>query len=106
MDALAPLLVIALLGLVVWIVGAPLLRGRAEEADERERREGDGLQAAKEAKYREIRELELDHRTGKVEDDDFRDQDRALRGEAVEILRRLDALVSDAPEAAGEPARR
>ena len=90
MDVLAPLLVIAALALVVWLVGAPLRRGTAEEdpADV----ERTTLQETRNAKYREIRELELDHRTGKLSDEDFRALDRQLRAEAVVILRRLDGL--------------
>jgi type II secretory pathway component PulM len=90
-DALAPLIVILAVALVVWVVVAPLRRGhealeRAYDA-ERER-----LEAARDAKYREIRELELDHRTGKLSDEDFRTLDRQLRAEAIEILRQLDEL--------------
>ena len=90
-EALAPLLVVVALGLVVWLVGAPLRRGpqAAESADRIER---EGLEAARDAKYRELRELELDRATGKVAEEDFRAQDRELRGEAVAILRRLDEL--------------
>ena len=91
MDVLAPLLVIVALALVVWVVGTPLRRGpQALEDAQVARREG--LEAAREAKYREIRELEMDFRTGKLSDEDFRALDRQLRGEAVEILRELDAL--------------
>ena len=91
MDALAPLLVIVALALVVWIVGAPLRRGAqaVEEEVEIERR---SLEAARDQKYGEIRELEMDHRTGKLSDEDFRALDRQLRAEAVAILRRLDGL--------------
>jgi len=91
MEALAPLLVIAALALVVWVVAAPLRKGpqAVEEEAELERA---GLEAARAAKYREIRELELDHRTGKLSDEDFRALDRQLRSEAVQILRELDAL--------------
>ena len=55
------------------------------------------LEAARDAKYREIRDAELDHRTGKLSDADWRAQDRALRAEAIEILRRLDELDLDSP---------
>lgn len=48
------------------------------------------LEAAKEAKYREIREAELDYRTGKLSEDDWRATDSGLRREAIELLRRLD----------------
>jgi hypothetical protein len=50
------------------------------------------LEAAKEAKYREIRDAELDHRMGKLSDEDWRRLDRELRAEALEILRRLERL--------------
>jgi hypothetical protein len=90
-DALAPLLVILALALVVVAVGGPLRKGprAAEEAVVFEREQ---LEVARDTKYREIRELEMDHRTGKLSDGDFKTLDRQLRGEAVEILRRLDAL--------------
>jgi hypothetical protein len=91
MDVLAPLLVIAALAVVVWVVGAPLRRG-AVAADEAAEADRDRLEAARDAKYREIRELELDHRTGKLSDADFKALDRQLRGEAVTILRELDRL--------------
>jgi cytochrome c-type biogenesis protein CcmF len=46
------------------------------------------LEALKEAKYREIRDAELDHAAGKLSDEDFALLDAELRGEAVEILDR------------------
>jgi uncharacterized membrane protein len=48
------------------------------------------LEAARVAKYAEIREAELDHRTGKLSDEDYEAVDQALRSEAMEILRALD----------------
>jgi cytochrome c-type biogenesis protein CcmF len=44
------------------------------------------LEALKEAKYREIRDAELDHAAGKLSDEDFALLDAELRKEAVEIL--------------------
>ncbi|HVD39721.1 MAG TPA: cytochrome c-type biogenesis CcmF C-terminal domain-containing protein [Solirubrobacterales bacterium] len=44
--------------------------------------------ARKEAKYREIRDAELDHATGKLSDEDFALLDAELRREAIEILDR------------------
>ncbi|HEX7244341.1 MAG TPA: heme lyase CcmF/NrfE family subunit [Solirubrobacterales bacterium] len=46
------------------------------------------LEALKEAKYREIRDAELDHAAGKLSDEDFALLDAELRREAVEILDR------------------
>jgi flagellar biosynthesis/type III secretory pathway M-ring protein FliF/YscJ len=84
------LLVVIVVAVVVVVVGAPLGRRGAAEAEEDAARAE--LEAAREAKYREIRDAELDHRTGKLSEADWRAQDRALRAEAVEILRRLDEL--------------
>ena len=91
MDLLAPLIVIVLLGVVVWLVSGPLRTG-AGVADEAERARRDDLEAAKEAKYREIRDAELDYRTGKLSEADWKRLDRELRQEAIEILRALDDL--------------
>jgi hypothetical protein len=90
-DVLAPLIVIALLGVVVWLVSGPLRAGAAvvEEAEVARRED---LEAAKEAKYREIRDAELDYRTGKLSEADWRALDRELRAEAMELLRALDEL--------------
>jgi hypothetical protein len=56
------------------------------------------LEAAREAKYREIRDTELDYRTGKLSQEDFAATDGALRAEAVEILDWLDVLDEDEDE--------
>ena len=90
-------LVLAVLAVVVLVVAAPLRRGprgggRGVGAAERAE-----LEARKEAKYREIRDAELDHRTGKLSEADWRALDRELRAEAVEILRRLDELTRNQP---------
>jgi predicted Holliday junction resolvase-like endonuclease len=84
------LVIVVVLALVVLLVSAPLRSGRSQEAAESAERAE--LDAAREAKYREIRDAELDFRTGKLSEADWRAQDRALRAEAVEILRRLDEL--------------
>ena len=86
------LLVLALVAVVAFVVSAPLRAGRGAEAGAEESAEHAELSAAREAKYREIRDAELDHRTGKLSEADWRVQDRALRAEAIEILRRLDEI--------------
>jgi hypothetical protein len=89
------LLVVVVLALVVVVVTAPLrARAGAEETEESAVRAE--LEAARDAKYREIRDAELDHRTGKLSEADWRTIDRTLRAEAIEILRRLDD-VTEAP---------
>jgi hypothetical protein len=95
--AVAAVLLALIVGLVVI---APLRRGPDVDRREDERRAA--LEAAKEAKYREIRDAELDFRMGKLTEADYRVTDQELRGQAIEILRELDALT---PEDAADPAR-
>jgi membrane protein implicated in regulation of membrane protease activity len=80
----------AVLALVVALVVAGPLRRPADPVRGDSQRTD--LEAAKQAKYREIRDAELDHRMGKLSDADWRAVDRELRAEAAEILRRLDEL--------------
>ena len=84
-------LVLAVLAVVVCLITGPLRRRQFEGERTQPPAHAD-LEAAKEAKFREIRDAELDYRTGKLSEADWRAQDRALRAEAIEILRRLDAL--------------
>jgi hypothetical protein len=97
-DVLAPLVVIVVLTVVVLLVSAPLRRGASARMEaEAELRRAD-LELARDAKYREIRDAELDYRTGKLSEADWRRLDRELRAEAIDILKRLDE-VGGAPEA-------
>ena len=90
--AIALLLLVALVALVA---AGPLRRpGVVEAREESERAE---LDARKEAKYREIRDAELDYRMGKLSEPDWREIDRELRDEAIEILRALDRLEGKRP---------
>jgi hypothetical protein len=102
------ILSVALLALVVFVLSAPVraARGTFEHPQEDGLRqseaeqaravsistaEGD-LEAAREAKYREIRDSELDYRTGKLSRSDYESIDSGLRAEAIEILNRLEEL--------------
>jgi hypothetical protein len=89
------LALLILAGLVAVVVLGPLRRRGEEERVESSRLEE--LQAAKEAKYREIRDAELDREMGKLSQADWRSVDRDLRGEAIEILRQLDRLEGRQP---------
>ena len=92
------LFVLVAVAVTVAIVAAPLRAGRAAREDAAHEVALADLEAAKEAKYREIREAEMDFRTGKLSEEDWRAIDRELRAEAMEILRRLDE-VTGAPRA-------
>jgi len=94
-GALEFLLVFAILGGLVVFVTAPLRRvGPVAPAPDATLPE---LEAAREAKYRELRDAELDHSTGKLSDADYEELDQALRGEAIEILRGIDRATIDEP---------
>jgi len=82
---------------VVWFVSGPLRSRQVDDVTESAERAD--LEAARDAKYREIRDAELDYRTGKLSEADWRAVDRGLRAEAVEILRQLDELPTPAAEA-------
>src|ERR1035438_10321471 len=105
MSLLAVILALTLLAVVVLVVSAPVRaarrppdpeaadRGELEstERDELDSAQRDELEVAREAKYREIRDAELDYRTGKLSREDYETVDGALRAEALEILNRLEA---------------
>src|SRR6476469_10023060 len=102
MDPLAVLLVLVAIGVTVAIIATPLRAGRAEADESAYATQIADLEAAKAARYREIREAEMDYRTGKLSEPDWKAIDRELRAEPMEVLRRLDALGAE-PGAAPEP---
>jgi len=86
-------IVVALLALVVvLVVSWPLVRGDGggdPVEDDPRRRE---LDAQIDRALRSIREIEFDHRSGNLSDEDFAELDRAERANAARLLRRRDAL--------------
>jgi hypothetical protein len=111
--ALSTLVVVAA---VVLVVGAPLRRARQPGQDglgaslTTESPDGaaaasagavQSLEAAREAKYREIRDAEMDFRTGKLSQEDYDAIDTDLRAEALEILDRLEPAEEGPGEADG-----
>lgn len=85
------LLVLAAI-IVAAMIAAPLWRGSQERSDAARAGRIADLEAAKLARYRAIADAELDHRTGKLSDDDWRRTDRELRAEAAQLLHELDEL--------------
>jgi hypothetical protein len=91
---MAVLLTLVLLAAVIAVIASPLLRRHSASApapalESVDRAE---LQSAREAKYREIRDAELDYRTGKLSREDYEAVDSSLRAEALAILDGLEAL--------------
>ncbi|MGZ4274407.1 MAG: hypothetical protein ACXVRP_11685 [Solirubrobacteraceae bacterium] len=87
----AYLLILIVLAGAVYLISAPLRAARRPDDARARAADVDELEAAREAKYREIRDAELDLRTGKLSEADHAAIDQSLRAEAVEILHRLDA---------------
>jgi hypothetical protein len=100
---IALVIFLIVVGLVVL---RPVFEGAGVDRTEDERRAS--LEAAKEAKYREIRDAELDHRMGKLSEADWKATDRELRAQAIEILRAIDELppLDDEDEPQAESADR
>jgi hypothetical protein len=80
-----PLVLWMWIGGIIGLIGALIAvwPSRSRRKGAMVRTEADAL---KEAKYREIRDAELDHASGKLSDDDYALLDAELRKEAVEIL--------------------
>jgi cytochrome c-type biogenesis protein CcmF len=110
-------LIVSPLVMWIWIGGLTVFAGglialwpargalRRRTAVRSRTRLGAELEAAREAKYRELRDLELDYQTGKLSREDYSATDGALRVEALEILDRLeelDRLPEDSPDGAAE----
>jgi flagellar biosynthesis/type III secretory pathway M-ring protein FliF/YscJ len=92
-DVLVSVIVVMLVAaLVVWFLVTPLTGKQLAAQDERDEARRADLEAARESKYREIRDAELDFRTGKLSEADWRVVDRQLRAEAMGILHALDEL--------------
>ncbi len=87
MELLIALLLVAM---VAAFVSVPLRRARSADGPDPVEAELAELEARKQAKYREIRDTELDHAAGKIDDADFARQDAELRADAVAILKRID----------------
>jgi hypothetical protein len=106
MEILIAIVAGVLLAVVFVVISGPLrAAGRSEAVGEQPRgyeqhpsaSSDDGyeraeLEASRETKYREIRDAELDLRTGKLSREDYDAIDGGLRAEALEILDRLDEL--------------
>lgn len=107
-EALALALGAALAVAAVLLAARPFLRARsvaslvAPEEPERLR-----LEEERDRALAALKELEFDHRTGKISDSDYRELLRPLRAEAARALQALDRVVvmTTQMESPPEPAR-
>jgi len=79
-------------------------RDRGRLATDRDPRVAE-LEARKEAKYREIKDAELDREQGKLSQADWSRQDAELRRDAIQILKELDWAQAEAKDEHGAGSR-
>lgn len=76
-------------------VGAPLTDGPDRVAELRE------LETLREVAYETLRDIELDFHAGKISESDYREMADRYKAEALQIVRRIDALQAAAPAPVG-----
>ena len=108
MTALALVLGAGLAALAVVFVARPFLREPRPERDilaelAPEQRRRVELAEERDRALAALKELEFDHRTGKVSDEDYRAQVGPLRRQAAEALRAVESRES--PAHAGSPSQ-
>lgn len=84
------LIAVLLLAVAVFVT-APLRRPPGEASASEDPRLAE-LEARKEARYREIRDAEMDREAGKITREQWKRQDAELRRDAIEILKQIDAI--------------
>ncbi len=99
------LVILVVMAFALFALSQPFWPGNEERVLDRDALLRADLEAAKVAKYREIRDAELDHQTGKLSDDDWKTIDRRLRADAVAILDRIDDLGETTAPASATDAR-
>ncbi len=95
MDIASILLAIALILLVAMIIARPLIE-RAT-LSERQPTRAETLAAEREAVVAALRELDFDHTTGKIAEDDYATQRAALVAQGVALLKQLDEVSNQSP---------
>jgi hypothetical protein len=81
----------------IWAALWPLFAARRAVPAEAEV-ELQELEAEKARLLQEIHELELDYQTGKLSDEDHRAIEARLKGRAVDVMQRIEALAAPTPK--------
>ena len=95
MDIASILLAVALILLVAMIIARPLIE-RAT-LPERQPTRAETLAAERETVVAALRELDFDHTTGKIAEDDYAAQRAALVAQGVGLLKQLDEISNQSP---------
>jgi len=91
---LAAVAVIALALIVLWFVAAPLLRSDSAESERVVSAESEAvdLQSRHAMLLGSLGDLEEDHATGKLSDEDYAQEHESLTAQAVDAMKKIDAL--------------
>lgn len=95
LAAAAAVLVAVVIGVVAWPFVSPAAEPPEQALAEPDRHRLELLER-RDAAYQALRDLDHDHRTGKLTDADYEAERTALRAEAAAALRELDSATLDA----------
>ncbi len=100
-------LLLAVMAAVAWIVLRPLLRGQVPGGthERAERVHLQDLLVAKEATYTALREIEFDHLTHKLSEEDYQALRSQYRAQAIQLLKEIDVLQAGAQPGKQRPHR-
>jgi len=101
MDIGSVLLALALLLIVAAFVARPIIDRTARNGEDASPASTDALVAQREAILIELRDLDFEHSTGKVSEDDFENQRARLVAKGTEILRALDQVAAQSGQSLG-----
>ncbi|MBP7687944.1 MAG: zinc-ribbon domain-containing protein [Thermoflexales bacterium] len=95
MQIIAILIGLVLLAAIAFYVSRPIVQHRRSSADTTVMAT---LEAQRDAVYSQIRELDMDHATGKMNDEDYHQSRTDLVAQAANLLKQIDGVLS-APSA-------
>ncbi|MBI5565945.1 MAG: zinc ribbon domain-containing protein [Chloroflexi bacterium] len=91
MQIIAILIGLVLLAAIAFYVSRPIVQQRRGGADATVMA---SLEAQRDAVYSQIRELDMDHATGKMNDEDYHQARADLVAQAANLLRQIDGVLS------------
>lgn len=85
-------------------VGYPLWQKSARAANFKSNHQAEDWQARKEEIYAAIRDIDFDYRMGKLSQEDYSTLREQYKGEAINLMKKIDALALGARPAKGKKA--
>lgn len=92
MQIIAILIGLVLLAAIVFYVSRPIVQHRRSGADTTVMAT---LEAQRDAVYSQIRELDMDHATGKMNDEDYHQSRSDLVAQAANLLKQIDGVLAE-----------